>query len=132
MSHRIQAPFKRLTVKRDERGNVLNLKTNTPFKNNKEEQVRQKTYRWLTEKLGLHPDYISLEEHVAEAAGRADIVVRDEKNEVIWLFECKHEGIPLTRDVLKQVERYDDFLYAKFFSITNEQYAGNNNKKCGS
>lgn len=119
MAHRIPAPFKRLIVKRDERDSVLNLKTNTPFKNNKEEQVRQKAYRWLTEKLGIHPDYITLEEHVAEAYGRADIVVRDENNEVIWLFECKHEGIPLTSDVLKQVERYDDFLHAKFFSITN-------------
>ncbi|MBA4303566.1 MAG: hypothetical protein C0424_05020 [Sphingobacteriaceae bacterium] len=117
--HRIPAPFRRLSVKYNDFEQVLNLKTNSAFKNNKEEQVRQKTYRWLTEKLGIHPDYITFEVHISDAKGRADIVVRDEKDEVIWLFECKHEGVPLSTDVLRQVERYDDFIHAKFFSITN-------------
>lgn len=119
MNHRIPAPFKNFKVKRNHLEQVLNLQTNTGFKNDKEEQVRQKLYRWLTEKLGIDSKYIQLEEHIEEAKGRADLVVRDESNEVVWVFECKHEGVPLSTDILRQVERYDDFLHAKYFSITN-------------
>lgn len=119
MKHRIPAPFKNLKVKTNHLGQILNLQTNTGFKNNKEEQVRHKLNRWLTEKLGIDGKYIRLEEHVEDAKGRADLVVRDESNEVVWVFECKHQGVPLSIDILRQVERYDDFLHAKFFSITN-------------
>lgn len=119
MNHRIPAPFKNLKVKRNHLEQVLNLQTNTGFKNDKEEQVRQKLYRWLTEKLGIDSKYIQLEEHIEQAKGRADLVVRDESDEVVWVFECKHEGVPLSTDILRQVERYDDFLHAKYFSITN-------------
>lgn len=117
--HRIPAPFKRLQVIRNDYKQILNLKNNTGFSNNKEEQVRQKVFRWLNEKIGIHQDYITIEEHVGEAKGRADLVVRDKNNNVIWIFECKHEGIPLSTDILKQVERYDDFLISKYISITN-------------
>lgn len=119
MKHRVTAPFKSLKVKTNDLGQVLNLKTHTGFKNNKEEQVRQKLYRWLTEKLGIDGKYIQLEEHIEDAKGRADLVVRDESKAVVWVFECKHEGVPLSIDILRQVERYDDVLKAKFFSITN-------------
>jgi hypothetical protein len=99
------------------------------FRDTPEEMVRLQTVQFLVNemKVPFSKETIQIEfkmsEYETDNKGRADIVVfaEDDNNDLIPLIivECKSNYIPLNEDVLKQVERYDDVLFAHCIMITN-------------
>jgi hypothetical protein len=99
------------------------------FRDTPEEMVRLQTVQFLVNKMNVPftKDTIQIEfkmsAYETSNKGRADIVVfaEDENNDLIPLIivECKSNYIPLSEDVLKQVERYDEVLFAHCLIITN-------------
>lgn len=91
-----------------------------------EEEVRQKTIKFLQDELGVPVDRVLVEEsmsHVKKGArGRADIVVyRDDKRkDALMVVECKAPHIDIYCDeVLEQAERYRKIVKADYVMLIN-------------
>ncbi|WP_455236441.1 type I restriction enzyme HsdR N-terminal domain-containing protein [Veillonella sp.] len=91
-----------------------------------EEEVRQKTIKFLQDGLGVPIDRVLVEEsmsHVKKGArGRADIVVYrdDERKDALMVVECKAPHIDVyCDDVLEQAERYRKIVKADYVMLIN-------------
>ena len=91
-----------------------------------EEEVRQKTIKFLQDELGVPVDRVLVEEsmsHVKKGArGRADIVVYrdDERKDALMVVECKAPHIDVyCDDVLEQAERYRKIVKADYVMLIN-------------
>ncbi len=86
-----------------------------------EEWVRRQVIGYLTAHRGVDPLLIRQEQPLTlhGTSRRADIVVYDAAARPLLLVECKAPHIPLTREVLDQVLRYNLTLKIPNVLITN-------------
>jgi hypothetical protein len=99
------------------------------FKANPEELVRLQCIQFLVNEMdipiinGAIEVEVKMSDFDKSDKGRADIVVYAQDEEgyfvPILIVECKANNIPLTEDVLNQVERYDEILGANTVMVTN-------------
>lgn len=85
-----------------------------------EEWVRQNTLLFLTETLQYPASLIAVEKKIllGELQKRFDIVVYKNEKPFV-LIECKEMNVPVTQKTLDQVMRYNQYLQAGSFIITN-------------
>lgn len=88
-----------------------------------EETVRQKILSFLTQKMGIPSDAISVEVPVCHFApgkrGRIDILVNGYDNLPLLVVECKAPQIHITNETYEQVDYYAELLGAPFAAVTN-------------
>ena len=91
-----------------------------------EEWVRQHLIRFLSERMGAVPQYVSQEYPVSLGgmSQRADIVVCGRDGKPCLLAECKAPDVALeeegvARNVLAQAVRYNSVVGARYVLLTN-------------
>jgi hypothetical protein len=88
-----------------------------------EEWVRQNFLQYLVQTLHYPPALIAIEKEikVGEMRKRFDIVVY--RNEMpFMLVECKEMNVPLSKETLYQLLRYNTNMQAGYLIITNGSY----------
>lgn len=91
-----------------------------------EEWVRQHLIRFLSERMGVVPQYVS-QEYPVTLGGmvqRADVVVCGRNGKPCLLAECKAPDVALeeeqrARSVLAQAVRYNSIVGARYVLLTN-------------
>lgn len=86
-----------------------------------EENIRQALVSFLISEKGYPKDKIQIEVPMSRfkpgAAGRADILIYDDDDNVLCLIECKEPNEIYTDKVLEQLLRYDEIVEAETFCI---------------
>lgn len=107
------------------------LKRGRLIKATPEEEVRQQLLKTLLSDLKVPKDMLHVEERISkygvETKDRVDIVIDYETEEYCYplvIIECKRPEIPLTYQVMQQLERYNDHFVvnefaAKVLGMTN-------------
>jgi hypothetical protein len=86
-----------------------------------EEWVRQHLIHWLITEKKLPKTSISVEKQITvqQQSRRYDVVVYDDKGDVLLLCECKSPDIQLTESTIQQLAHYQSMIQAKYLLITN-------------
>jgi len=85
--------------------------------------VRQNFVRYLVSK-NFPASLIAIEKKImlGEMVKRFDILVFDQQHRPWMMVECKSMNVPLTRDVLDQVLRYNITVPVRYLVITNGSF----------
>ncbi len=86
-----------------------------------EEWVRQNFLLFLTEVLQYPASLIAVEKQLVlwEVKKRFDIVVYNKETQPFMIVECKEMNVPLSENVISQVNRYNTKMQAGYLFITN-------------
>ena len=86
-----------------------------------EEQVRQYTIQYITQKLNYPSGRIAVEKtiQVGKLKKRFDIVIYDAMHLPWMLVECKAAEIPITETTLHQLLNYQAVVKSRFWLLTN-------------
>ncbi len=89
-----------------------------------EEWVRQNFLQYLTQIKKYPAALIAIEKEIklGELKKRFDIVVYDGETKPWMIVECKEMNVPLDKNVLDQVLRYNISLHVPYLVITNGSY----------
>jgi len=119
----------------ENRGLIVNDKTTSNFDSNENFVVFEAVHRLLMQ--GYHPKHIELEKkwqlgHTSKS-GKADIVVKDNRNQIILIIECKTAGGEYKKaiNILENDSRNQLFSYlqqapsAKFLALYASDFVDN-------
>jgi len=86
-----------------------------------EEWVRQNFIQYLLQEMNYPQAFIALEKEIqlGELRKRFDILVYDRTHQPWMMIECKAPTVPLTKDVLVQLLRYNITVPVEYMAITN-------------
>lgn len=86
-----------------------------------EEWVRQNFLQYLVQVKKIPIKLIAVEKEIrlVELKKRFDIVVYDQSSKPWMIIECKEMNVPLDKQVLDQVLRYNIILQVPYLVITN-------------
>jgi len=89
-----------------------------------EEWVRQNFLQYLIQVKQYPATLIAVEKEIklAELKKRFDIVVYDAASKPWMIIECKEMNVPLNKQVLDQVLRYNMTMQVPYLVITNGSY----------
>ena len=89
-----------------------------------EEWVRQNFLQYLIQVKNYPPSLMAIEKEIqlGEIKKRFDIVVYGSNTKPFMLIECKEMNVPLNKQVLDQVLRYNITMQVPWLVITNGSY----------
>ena len=107
--------------KENDREMIFDESRKTWLKLTPEEWVRQNFIRYLIHTKKYPPALVALEKKVivGEMVKRFDILVFNNLHQPWMMVECKSTSVPLKKDVLDQVLRYNIAMPVQYLVITN-------------